>query len=389
MDMKSTVFFLSLNNISPKNPLRAPWTRFLSVIAVTLILAASASVLTAADKQPAEWGTTVAAAKQEGKVLVTGPRGQDKFQKAMMDNFQKKFGVTIDYTILGPEPVVKRVKDDRAAGRYPWDVFIGGGNTLFSNLKPLGALEPVESSLILPEVKGGANWKSGKLPFLDDDRFAVFFLYEAGQRTFVNTTIGQPEEITSYRDLLKPKWKGKILMNKDPRDKGSGHELFLLFYTNKDLGPEFVRALLKQDLMIPKTDEEADGWLSKGQFAICFVNNARANKLIKDGVPVKRLNPHMVKEGATVTTTFANLGFANQAPHPNAGKVLFNWLLSKEAGDIMTKATGLASPRADVSSAFVDAASVPDPSWPDLDRPDIQAKVAEMDKFIIGIMGKK
>lgn len=366
----------------------ASWSKFLSVLLAVFIFAASVSAQQS--PAPAEWSKTLAAAQQEGKILLSGPRGQAQLERALTEGFKKKYGIVIEYSVLGPEQVVKRVKEERAAGRYPWDVFIGGGGTLFSNLKPMGALEPIESALILPEVKDPGNWKSGRLPFCDRDRLSFFFLYEAGQRMFVNTTMAKPEEITSYRDLLKPEWKGKILINRDPRrGSGSGHTLFLFFYTHKNLGPDFVRTLLQQDLMLPKDDDEADLWLMQGKYSLCFCNNAQAARLIRERLPVTPLDPHKVKEGATITTTFANVGFANGAPHPNAAKVFINWLFSQETGALLSKIAGIASPRVDVNNEFVKPASVPEPGWPNMDDEEVQTKANEMMKLVEGILGKR
>ncbi|MFH1625682.1 MAG: ABC transporter substrate-binding protein, partial [Pseudomonadota bacterium] len=304
---------------------------------------------------------------------------------------KRKYGIGVEYSLLRPEQYVKRVQEERAAGRYPWDVFIGGSGTLFSNLKRLGALEPIESALILPDVKDPGSWRGGRLPFSDRDRLALFFLYETAQRVFINTIFSKPEDITSYRDLLKPQWKGKILISKDPRDPGSGRYLFMFFYTHKDLGPDFIRELAQRDLMLPKDADEADLWLTQGKYAICFCNNAQAARLalIREGVPLKPLDPHLIKEGGSVSTTFANVGFANRAPNPNAAKVLINWLLSQEAGTILSKVTGLASPRADVSNEFAKPFSVPGPGWSNMGQEEIQAKEPEMVKLVEEVFGEK
>ena len=50
------------------------------------------------------------------------------------------------------------------------------------------------------------------------------------------------------------------------------------------------------------------------------------------------------------------------APHPNAQKVFLNWMLSKEAGEIIAKTGGFPSERIDVSRAGFDPTLLPGPN---------------------------
>lgn len=336
-----------------------------------------------------EWSKTLAAARQEGKLQLSLPRGLEEFRRALSAGFEADCAVPTEHVGLGAPQMLQRLKEERAAGKYLWDVFVGGTNTLMFNLKSLGVLEPIEPALILPEVKDVANWSGGKLPFFDRDQLGLFVLYGAGQYFYLNTSQAEAEEIGSYRDLLQPKWKGNILVTRDPRLPGHGRSIFLFFYVQRDLGPDFVRALTQQNLQIPKDEEQAERWLAQGKYAICFCNNAEAVKLIGEGYPVKLLDPHGVKEGSDVTSSFANVALINRAPHPNGAKVYINWLLSPKVGLTLSKLTRLASPRADVSREFVKPSAVPEPGWPILNHEEMQTKAKEMVKFIEGFLPAK
>ncbi len=374
------------------------WSRFLSVLLALPVFMASALAEQSGAPIPssalaleasAEWNKTLALARQEGRLRLSGPKGLEKFKQGLTESFETKFGITVEYVQLSPEQVLQRVREERAAGRYLWDIFIGGQDTLLFNLKSLGVLAPIESAFILPEVKDPKNWQGGKLPFFDRDRLGLFFLYGAGQYFYVNTELARPEEITSYWDLLNPRWKGKILVTRDPRIPGHGRLVFLFFYVHKELGPDFVRKLAQDDLQIPKDDEQAEHWLTQGKYAICFCNNAEATKLANERLPVKLLDPRLVKEGIDVTSSFANVGFADRAPHPNAAKVYINWLLSQEAGTMLSKVTRLASPRVDVTKEFVKPSAVPQLGWPMLKREEMQEEATEMAKLLEELLEKK
>jgi len=329
-----------------------------------------------------EWDRLVAGAKQEGKLHMYGPRGLEKFRQALTDPFEKKYGTAIEYAGLGARELLQLVPKERAAGNYLWDIFVGGTDTLLFNMKALRVLEPVEPALVLPDVKDAKNWQGGRLPFFDGDRLGLFILYGAARSFFVNTAVAPPEEITSYRDLLSPKWKGQILLTRDPRMSGHGRSTFAFFYMHKDLGPEFIRALLRQELRIPKDDHDAEVAVSRGQFGLCICNNAEAAILVKERLPVKGLDAHKIKEGGSVSSSFANVALVNRAPHPNAAKLYLNWLLSRETGHLLSEVTALASPRVDVSTEFVDPLTVPERGWPITNNESSLAKAIEMVEFL-------
>mgnify|MGYP001582846594 FL=1 len=68
------------------------------------------------------------------------------------------------------------------------------------------------------------------------------------------------------------------------------------------------------------------------------------NALILDGAPIKPLE---LQEGALITPGNTQ-SIINNAPHPNAAKVFFNWLISKEGQLAVAENQGLKSMRKDV-----------------------------------------
>src|SRR5262245_47429488 len=66
---------------------------------------------------------------------------------------------------------------------------------------------------------------------------------------FVNPTVANPKEFKSYKDLLDPKWKGKIIAD-DPRKSGPGNATFTFFFLHPELGVKFIRAIAAQGLTL-------------------------------------------------------------------------------------------------------------------------------------------
>jgi iron(III) transport system substrate-binding protein len=333
-----------------------------------------------------EWDRLVAAAQQEGKLNMFGPQG-DENRRALTEPFEKRFGISIEYQGAGGPEVTPRVNNERGAGLYNWDVFMQGTTTLTKGLKPIGALDPIEPVLLLPEVKDPAKWRGGELPFFESDHIGLSIFRRAGQYFYRNTEQVRADELRSWRDLLDPKWKGRILVGRDPRLAGYGRAMFLFFYIRSDLGPDFIRELAKQDLQILRNDRQAAEWLVQGRYALCFCSDVDTQSLIDNGLPGAVVDPRSLKEGSHATSAYANIAMANRAPHPNTAKLYVNWLLSQEGITSFTNATHDPPLRVDVSTEGVNAWAIPDPSYPITNQEDALNLEEPLVAFLVELFG--
>ena len=345
------------------------WLIVPGLLAGLLALAACAAKEEAPPTTPApevkpaweqEWGKVLAAAKQEGKVaLITSVTGAEG-RRALTEGFQKRYGIQVEYMGLKGGELGPRVQTERGAGQYLWDVTLGGTDTQLNSLRPLGALDPIDPALILPEVKEAKNWRGGRLPFSDKDKIVLAMTpYQRGI-LFVNSNLVKPEDLKSYRDLLDPKWKGKILLD-DPRFPGPGNATFAFFYLHKELGPDFIRAFLKQEPAILRGDFRQElEWLGQGKYPILVgTSDGDALQLARQGLPIAVVDPTKVKEGSDVSPAWGSVALFKNAPHPNAAKVYINWLLTKEAQTEFARAMGYVSARVDVPTDHVPAWRIP------------------------------
>jgi hypothetical protein len=112
-----------------------------------------------------------------------------------------------------PDPasaIPTRVTTERQAGRYLLDVVIAGA--LEDMLLPLKVLEPLEQFFILPEITNPKNWRGGAIEYIDPGRTICHDAISA-RRAFVNSQMIEPNSFKFYKDLLDPKWSGKIVID--------------------------------------------------------------------------------------------------------------------------------------------------------------------------------
>ncbi len=284
----------------------------------------------------AQWEMTVEAAKREGQLTVYG--GQEITHPEILAAFNREFPFikVISVTGHGGE-LAQRFLAERRAGKYLADLYAGGPNT--PRTFYLGKfLDPIAPSVILPEVTDTSKWYAGKHWYADPEN-QYLFMYEGsitGTGLSYNTKLVNPEEIQSYWDILKPKWKGKLL-GMDPRGAALPTPVLVLYY-KPEVGPEFVRRLFSQmGITLFRDRRQGTNWLAVGKFPLCiFCRDIDRAK--KQGLPVEEVAPDQLKEEGSIGGGGSSvLVLFGRAPHPNAAKVFINWYLSRRGQMVWQK----------------------------------------------------
>ena len=274
-----------------------------------------------------EWEKVVKAAEQEGEVAYSAS-GSQRF----LEEFHKAFP-KIKTTVVSAacNDVVSRIMTERRAGKYLADV-VRCGMTSAHTLYRGKTLQPIDSALSLPEVRDQAKWWQGKHHYADAEGK---YLFVSGGSAYVrfasyNSELVNPTEFKSYWDLLNPKWQGKIIAT-DPRT-GEGRNGSRFLYYNPDLGPQYLRRLLSQmDLTYSRDYRQATDWLAQKRYALFLFSQSDDTLSAKQqGLPVQVLDTTGWKEGVGLDPVAGAYALMDKPAHPNAAKVLLNWMLSRE-----------------------------------------------------------
>src|SRR5258705_2098169 len=181
-----------------------------------------------------EWEQTLRAAKKEGRVVVVADASAE-VRDALTGPFTEKYGIAVDYFGVQGREIGPRVGAERKAGQYLWDIYMHGTTTALTVMNPMGAFDPLEPALIAPDVKEPQNWRGGSLEFVDPGRRIMVAIAMQRGTIFINSDLVDPKEFKSYKDLLNPKWKGKLAID-DPSRSGPWQSTFTFFFSTQNWG---------------------------------------------------------------------------------------------------------------------------------------------------------
>jgi iron(III) transport system substrate-binding protein len=325
-----------------------------AVLMVLLFAASAAAQPKSGEKQ---WNEIWTAAKKEGKVVVAGSP-DPVMRNEIIPKFTARYGVPVEFIAGRSSQIVSRLQTERMAGIYTVDVFLAGPDTTAITLYGGKMIDPLKPLLVMPEVAEGSKWKSGKIPFLDpEERFVVRPFSSVAQLLFINTDHVKLEEMRAVKDLLDPKWRGKISVE-DPTTTGAGANEAARFY--HQLGEHFVKTLyLDQKPVRSRERRQMADWLARGTQPICM--NCREDDvrpLVKEGFKIVEIFELAGVPGVVNGSPWL-LSVANKAAHPKAAQLFANWILSREGLEIYARGYGSATLRADIDESFLNPGNVP------------------------------
>jgi ABC-type Fe3+ transport system substrate-binding protein len=329
-----------------------------------LLLSAGFAIGVAGALQAAEWDAgagkdwedLLAAARKEGQVTVSVCPG------GMVDTIGKMFkedtGINISF-VTGTLPELgARFDTEMQTGRVTVDVRISGSSTVAYAKQ--GVLAPVRDRLLLPGVTDPAKWLHGKVSWLDStERYNAFGGQYVGGRVVVNSDLIDPASITTWKDLLKPEYKGKIGAIDPVVQPGTTTSEYLA----ELYGIDFIAQLYKgQNIALTRDRRQVVEWAARGVYPIVFGADAapEMETFRQAGVTSLRVltftdGPGNLTGGCSVTSVPA------KAPHPNAALVFLNWFLSKRGQEAFVAGQRQPTIRLDVAQTGVQPNLIPQP----------------------------
>ena len=263
------------------------------------------------------------AAKKEGEVIWYTTQIIAQLVRPVSVAFEKKYGIKVRSTRANSTELSVKIINESRAGRPQSDVFDG-------------------TSTVVPLKKEGfvLQWlpdpaKAYPAPYKDPEGYWVannlFFLTPG----FNTALVPKGTEPRSYQALLDPKWRGKIAWSTSPTSSGGpGFIGTVLTEMGTESGMLYLRELSKQRIAnIGSAALEVLDQVIAGEYLLALqIFNHHTVISAKKGAPVDwiKMEP--------VTGTLSVISVHKNAPHPNAAKLLVDFITSSEGQNIFRDA---------------------------------------------------
>ena len=230
--------------------------------------------------------------------------------------------IEVRYTRLGAPALVSRLSTEYQAGLHNADLISIRG-TLFPELIEKKVVTKYTSPM-------AAVMRPG---FIDKEGY-VSSLYSTGYAFIYNTRNVRAAEVPrSFEDLLHPRWKGRLVMDREEYDIYAG----MIGVLGQAKANVLMKRLVdEQRLTFKRGHTLISQLVAAGEhdlFVDGYVQNAVQLKAANAPVELSFTDPTLVKPPSA-------LAIASKAPHPYAAALMTDFYLSKEAQEILAQKLG-------------------------------------------------
>jgi len=313
---------------------------FVFIFALTLIV-----MNTSADAQE-NWEEIYKAAKAEGKVVVYSL--SSRIFKAVKAFKEKYPGIEVEASDMRGNDQIEKLTREQAAGIHNVDVmFLANGPTLVNELLPQGLIKNY-----VPETLLGGQKSADVIPQKFREPLLVHTI--ESKVVFYNFETYATTPVDTLWDLTRPEWRGKVQM-KDPMLTEENMNLLITIVQNADImaktyeqefgkpielssgvknaGYEFIKRLVDNKLVLTSSD----GTAAK---AVGAPGQAKPPLTLSVASSKMRDNKRKGLKLAIAWDLAPRVGIskrnyivmANKAPHPNAAKLMIQWMLGDQNG---------------------------------------------------------
>ncbi len=257
----------------------------------------------------------VAGARKEGLIEFYGSL---PFTDSMplIQRFRKHYPfIKVKYTRGGGTSLVNRVLTEHKAGRHNVDV-LGARGVLNLILMKAGLVAKNMAPLR----------KQIRERFRDDEGYLASPFTYAVVVGYNTVNVPADKVPRSYYDLLDPRWKGQIALDREAYDWLAG----ILDIMGEEKGFEFARKLAVQNLTLRRGHTLMTQLMAAGEVQIMVeAYHFRLQMFMDMGAPVDfvLLDPTILKDPS-------GIWIARHAPHPHAAALLVDFLFSREGQQI-------------------------------------------------------
>ncbi len=246
---------------------------------------------------------------------------QEEWCQGMKQEFEAKYDITVNYVRMSSGEALARLQAEKDNPQF--DIWWGGPIDTYVAGKEAGVLEPYDS----PNMK---NLIDQNLYKDSENYWAGIYVGSLGFCTNTNWLAENPgvEAPTSWADLLKPEFKGQIMVA-HPSTSGTSYTALstILQIMGEQKGWEYIQQYAGQIAQYTKSGAAPAKFVAQGEAAVGIVFSHDIIHEIDDNqAPLVLTFP---SEGTGYE--IGGMAIVKGAKHPDAAQKWFDWALTPEA----------------------------------------------------------
>ena len=310
-----------------RKKLRIYGIAILAAVCVAGSSLAEAAMITAQEKK------LIRAAKKEGGVIIINPLFSDRTSKVMAPAFIKRYGLGSGFKFRnlrkGTGSTVAQVRQEIKAGKFTVDVHLVSAPGFFHAAVKRGAFLKLDSGNwkdLVKVVEGAGQYHN--YPYI------VTPLAYSFQPVWNISCPGMKNvKISSIFDVVDPKFTGKTIVTDITKSFTTTNTVIGLTEAGVNMSDFWQKMKATKPVVMFRTEARIQTVINCERPMDMFNLTGRVyQNILKKPDLAKIIKMGHFKEGQVMLGNQA--GVLKGSPHPNAGKLLIEFLMSKEGTDI-------------------------------------------------------
>lgn len=262
----------------------------------------------------------IGCAREATKEVVVYTSVDQVFSEPILNDFEKKTGIKVKavYDVEASKTVglVNRLIAEKENPKCD----------VFWNNEIVRTIVLKEKEVLVPYTSPSAEDIPSQ--FRDKDDYWIGFAARARVLIYNTKMLKETDVPKSIFELTDARWKGKAALAYPLFGTTATHVAAMYVGLGQEKTEEYLRALKTNGVVIVDGNSTARDVVVEGRFPVAFTDTDDVNVAIQSGKPVKMVYPD--SDGIGTLLIPNTVALIRDCPHPDEGKILIDYLLSRE-----------------------------------------------------------
>ncbi len=253
--------------------------------------------------------------------------------KTIFENFTKETGIEIQVVKASADELIQKMESEGT--NSPADVLITVDAGRLVRAKSKGLLQPIQSETLDKTIPN----------YLKDTDSQWFGLTKRARVIVYDTSIINKDDLSTYEDLIEPKWKGKLLIRQSNNIYNQSLLASIIANNGEEKAEMWATGMVNNFARTPSgNDRDQVKAIAAKDGELAIINTYYLGRMLNSTDPVEKKAAEMVsvffpnQNDRGTHINVSGIGVAKHAPNKEDAIKFIEYLVSKEVQEIFAKA---------------------------------------------------